>query len=243
MIEEVTGFIVNTVDFGDSSLILNILTKEHGLIGVMGKGVKSMKSRLRTVTQKFTYGSFYIYYKKEKLSLLKDVDIINPLTNLHQNITLIGFLNYVTELIYQVYKESESPYLFDLLIDTVIKMNEGLDPEVLVNILEVKCLSFLGVGLLLDECVSCGKKTEIVTIDGDRGGLICKNCYQNEPLVSLKTIQLLRMYYYVDIKSIQKLDIKKEQKKEINRFLNLYYSRYTGMYLKSKDFLEKLKDL
>ena len=243
MIEKVTGFIVSTVSYGDTSLILNILTKEHGLIGVMGKGVKSMKSRLRTSTQKYTYGFFYIYYKKGKLSLLKDADIINPLQSFHEDLLLNGYLSYVTELATQVYKESESPLIFELLIQTLLKMNEHFDPEVLTNIFEVKCLPLLGVGLSLDECVECGSKNEIVTIDGDRGGLICKNCYQNERLVSVKSIQLLRMFFYVDIKNISKLDIKEQYKKEIDTFLNTYYDRYTGMYLKSKEFLKKIKDL
>ena len=82
-----------------------------------------------------------------------------------------------------------------------------------------------------------------MTIDGDRGGLICKNCYQNERLVSVKSIQLLRMFFYVDIKNISKLDIKEQYKKEIDTFLNTYYDRYTGMYLKSKEFLKKIKDM
>ena len=48
------------------------------------------------------------------------------------------------------------------------------------------------------------------------------------------------MYYYVDIKSISKLKISDKVKNEINHFLNVYYDRYTGLYLKSKDFLKKL---
>ena len=108
------------------------------------------------------------------------------------------------------------------------------------EILEIKYLDFLGVGLNLDACVSCGAKANIVTIDGDRGGYICSNCYQNEMLVEKKTIELLRMYYYVEIKSISKLKISEKVKQEINTFLNTYYDRYTGLYLKSKNFLKKL---
>jgi len=241
MITKVTGLIVSTVAYGDSSLILNIFTKEYGLIGVMGKGVKQIKSRLRALTQQFTYGYFYIYYKEEKLSTLKDVDIINPLITLHSDITLIGYLNYVVELSTQTFKECNNLKIFDLMISVILKMNEGLDKEVLTNILEIKCLPFLGVGILLDECAKCGSKKEIVTIDGDAGGLLCKNCYRNELIVSLKTIKLIRMFYYVDLNSIKKLDIKEENKKEIEEFLNTYYSRYTGLYLKSKDFLKNLK--
>lgn len=241
MLEKVTGLIVRTTNYGESSLVIQLYTKEHGIIGVIGKGVKSLKSRLRSFVMPFTYGYFYIYYKEGKLSTLKDVDVIDVLARIHEDITLIAYLNYIAELSVQVYKESESNSIFSLMITGVLKINEGLDPTVITNILEVKYLPFLGVGMNLDECVSCGSKSEIVTIDGDRGGLICKNCYQKERIVKPKTIQLLRMYFYVDLKSISKLDIKSENTLEINQFLMTYYNRYTGMYLQSKDFLKKIE--
>jgi len=241
MISKVTGFIISTISYGDTSLILNVLTQEYGLIGIMAKGVRSIKSRLRTASQKFTYGFFYIYYKEEKLSILKDIDIINPFIELHSDIIKIGYLSYLSELAGQVYKESQDKRIFPLFIEVLTKMNEALDVEVLTQIFEVKCLTFLGVGLLLDECIHCGSTKNIVTIDGDAGGFVCRNCYRNEKLVSLKTIQLLRKYYYIDVKSIAKLDVKQETKKEISQFLTSYYNRYTGLYLKSKVFLEKLK--
>lgn len=243
MITKVTGFIVNTFEHGETSLVIHLLTKEYGLISVMGKGVKSLKSKLRALTMRFTYGYFYLYYKEGKLSTLKEVDLIDGFSNIHKDITLISYLNYLSDLSTQVYKESESNIIFDLMITAITKINEGLDPAVISNILEIKYLPFLGVGINLDECVSCGKKTEIVTIDGDKGGYICKSCYRNERIVSKKTIQLLRMYYYVDLKSINKLDIKKEISLEIDQFLMTYYSRYTGMYLQSKEFIKKLNQL
>ncbi len=241
MITKVTGFIVSTVAYHDTSLIINLFTKEYGLIGIMGKGVKSIKNRLRNSTQKFTYGNFYIYYKEGKLSTLKDVDIINPLKNIQTDIFLIGYLNYITDLFTQVYKESNDPRLFDLFLEIVLKIEAKIDAEILVNIFEIKCLPYLGVGIILDECVKCGNKKEIVTINSSVGGLICKNCYNNEPLISPKIIHLLRQYLYINVKSIQKINIKEEEKKEINYFLQDYYSRYTGIYLKSKDFITQLK--
>ena len=39
---------------------------------------------------------------------------------------------------------------------------------------------------------------------------------------------------------ISKLKISDKVKNEINMFLNTYYDRYTGLYLKSKNFLKKL---
>ena len=55
MISKVEGFIVSETPYGDSSKIIHVLTKEHGVIGIMAKGSKSLKSKNRATTLKFTY--------------------------------------------------------------------------------------------------------------------------------------------------------------------------------------------
>lgn len=243
MITKVEGIIVSETPFGDTSKIIQIFTKEYGMIGVMCKGVKSIKSRLRALTIKFTYGSFYIYYKEDKLSILKDVDVLNDFKTIKNDILLISYLNYLTELTIQVYKQSENSILYELYLASIQKLDSGLNPLIITNILELKFLPYLGVGLELDSCILCGDKTNIVTIDADVGGFVCKNCYINQIVVSPKTIKLVRMYYYVDIGSITELKISEDVVKEINFFINRYYERYTGLFLNSKKFLNKMLDL
>ena len=57
-IEKVNGIILNERSYKESSKILDIMTKEFGIIGVIGKGSKSMKSKLRSYTTKLTYAEF-----------------------------------------------------------------------------------------------------------------------------------------------------------------------------------------
>ena len=169
--------------------------------------------------------------------------MIDSMPHIHSDITLISYLNYLTELTQQVFKESQEEAIFPLFLECVKKLEMGLNPLVLTNILEIKYLNFLGVGLNLDECIRCGNTTNIITIDPDAGGYLCNHCVQTEKIVSLKTVKMLRMYYYVDLKSIQSLNISAEVQDDINLFLNRYYERYTGMYLKSKEFLNKIKNI
>lgn len=241
MITKVEGFILSTVNYGESSLVIHLFTKEYGIIGLMAKGAKSMKNRLHALTLKFTYGFFYIYYKEGKLSILKEVDLIHPFPKIHNDIMLISYMTYLSDLTKQVYQESNEPLIYDQFIATLYKMEEGFDPAILTNILEVKYLTYLGVGLNLDGCIHCGTTTNIVTVAD--GGLICKDCYHGELLVDAKTIKLLRMYQYVEIKNISKLELPKKNVEEANQFLVQYYTRFTGIYLKSKDFLTKLNTL
>ena len=91
----------------------------------------------------------------------------------------------------------------------------------------------------LDGCAICGSKN-VVTLSSDKGGYLCSKCRIDEPVVNEKVIKLVRMYTLVDIKKIEKLDIKKEYVYEINNFIDNYYDRYTGLYLKSKTFLKNI---
>ena len=243
MISKLEGIIITETPYGENSKIVNILTKEKGLVGVMCNNVKSLKNPLRTKTQRFTYANFHINYNENKLSKLIDVDIIDNLSNIKNDIELISYAQYLNELTYQVYKQSESEDIYNLYISILLKLNQKQNPLILTNILELKYLDFLGVGLNLEHCVNCGDKKNILTIDPDEGGYICSNCYTNQKILSPKSIKLIRMFYLINIDTISSIKIDTEIANEINYFIDKYYERYTGLYLKTKDFLRKISKL
>ena len=239
MLKQVEGIIASSVNYGETSKIVNILTKE-GMIGAIAKGAKNIKSPLRSFTVNLTYGSFYLYYNDNKLSTLKSADIICEFKNIKKDIILISYMSFLIDLATQVMKQNNDEEIYNLLVTTLYKIDEGLNPIVMTNILELKYLDYLGVGFDFNTCCKCGKKSNIVTIDPDAGGYICKNCYTNEIIYDSKTLKMLRMYYLVDIKSISALKLTDNIIKNINYFVNTYYDRYTGLYLKSKKFLNEL---
>lgn len=242
-IESFEGIILSETNYSESSKILNVLTKERGLIGVISRGCRNMKSKLRGISRKLVYGTFNIYYKENGLSTLISVDLINSLPETLKDLEKISYASYILDITHQAVKQTDDKEIFNLLKDTLLKFEEGLTPLVLTNIFELKMLEFLGVRPSIDCCSHCGSTKSIVTLSSDSGGYICRNCYSNEPLVSEKTIKMIRMYYYVDIKNIKKLEVSSDVTYEINQFLNDYYDRYTGLYLKSKDFIKKVNKL
>ena len=242
MIEEIEGIVVSETDYGETSKILNILTKKYGIIGVISKGCKRMKSDLRSVSSKLTYGKFNIFYKENKLSNLISVDVIDNLKNIKMDIEKIGYAYFLIELTSQVAKQHFGDLIYDYLISALIKINEKFDPLVITNIIELKYLDLLGVMPQIDGCVVCNNKNSIATISSYKGGYLCNKCRNNEKIVDSKTIKLIRMFYYVDINKISKIEIDNKNKYEINKFLDEYYDRYTGLYLKSKSFIKLLEE-
>ena len=237
--QRISGIIVGEKPYKESSKIVDILTKQYGVIGVMAKGAKRLKSNLRSVSQMFTYADFIISYKKDGLSTLVSADIIDNLSMIKSDIERISYLNYISDLTKQVIKDINSSLIYDNYIGAIIKINEGYDPMVITNILELKYTDFLGISPKFDGCVICGKEN-VVTLSADKGGFVCKNHAFTERIVDPKTIKIIRMLKYVDISKISKLDISPAIKNEINDFIEDYYDRYAGLYLKSRGFLKKI---
>ena len=242
-IESLEGIILSETNYSESSKILNVLTKEHGLIGVISKGCRNLKSKLRGVSRKLIYGKIHLYYKENGLSTLISVDVINSFSNISTSLDKISYASYILDLTNQVLKQNDSEDIYFLLRDTLLKIEEGFNPLVLTNILELKYLDFLGVKPNIDGCSICGSTKNIVSLSSDSGGYVCINCHTNELPTSEKTIKMIRMYYYVDIKNITKLDVSEDISKEINKFLDDYYDRYTGLYLKSKSFIKQIQKI
>ena len=242
-IESCEGIILSETNYSESSKILNVFTKEFGLIGIMSKGCRGMKSKLRGVSRKLIYGTFHFYHRDKGVSTLIGVDVINSFNNILTDLERVSYASFILDLSLQVIRQNDDPEIFDLLNNYLIKIEEGLDPLVITNIVELKLLDYLGVSPNIDSCSVCGSDKNIVTLSADHAGYICGDCYQNEALVSEKTIKMIRMYYYVDIKNITKLSVSDEVSTEINRFLDEYYDRYTGLYIKSKDFIKKIQVL
>ena len=117
-------------------------------------------------------------------------------------------------------------------------MKKGIASLAITNIIELKFLDYLGIGINVDGCNICGNQTEIVTLSSKSGGFVCKECYTNEKIISEKAIKVIRMLYYVDISKISKLDLATQTIKVISEFLDEYYELYSGLYLKSKTFLK-----
>ncbi len=243
MIKKVEGIIISEVAYKESSKIINIYTKDEGIIGLLARGSRKLKSNLNAVSSKLTYGIFHINYKENGLSNLIEVDIIDNFKNIRKDLERSSYAFFITELVIQVYRHENNKNIYKLYIDSLKKINEMFDPVIITNILELKLLDNLGIRPIIDSCVSCGNTDNIVTISSYKGGYLCKDCVGNEKIVSTKTIKLIRMFYYVDISKIEKLDISEEVKNEINEFIDDYYDRYSGLYLKTKTFLKNLNKI
>ena len=230
------GIVLTETPYSETSKILNVLTSDYGLIGIISKGSRNVKNKLRGVSNKMNYCEYTINYKENGLSTLIEGTTLDSFKNIYTDIKKAAYTFYLMDLVTQVLKENNHKDIFNLLVNALIKINNGLSPELISNIVEIKLLDYLGVSLNLDTCVLCGEEDNLLTVDLTNGGVICKNCYTDGYIMNDKALHLMQLLQKINLEKLEKLEITDEDIfKEIDKFIYEYYTSYTGIYLKKKD--------
>ncbi len=158
---------------------------------------------------------------------------------------LTSYASYIVELLDKLTEENEAnPSLFACLYQMLHHLNEGVDPEVLLRIFEMKMLAVAGIKPELDHCVCCKSTETPIAFSIREAGFLCKRCsYRDEKAyrISPQTARLLRLFYYFDLNRLGSISLKPETKQELKTVISAYYDEYSGLRLKSKRFLEQLE--
>lgn len=244
MLQKGEGIVIRTVDYGETHKIITLFTRDMGKIACMARGAKKPKSSLVAVSQLLTYGQ-YLIYAGHGMGTLRQGEVLESFREIQSDIYKAAYASYMVELLDRLTEDKQrNPFLFELLYQSLHDIEEGLDPEVLTFIFEMKMLDVAGIKPQVNGCVQCGDTEGLRAFSLREGGLLCMNCQHVDPYplhITETTAKLLRLFLYMDLKRLGNISLKKETRKELKAVISAYYDEYSGLALKSKRFLEQLE--
>lgn len=242
------GIIIRSIDYGESSKVITLFSREHGKVGIMARGAKKPKSRLAAVSQLFTHG--YYLCKTGAGSGMPDLsqgDILESYRELRQDILRTAYAAYFAELLDRLTHEREAnPFLFQLLLLTFRYLDEGKDPEILARIFESKMLIVAGIRPQLQACCNCGREEEPYKISVTQGGLLCPQCQASDPYaiaVATGTWKLLRLFQLFDLERLGEIEVKAATRSQLRHVLRSFIDEHLDLRLKSRSFLDQVEKL
>jgi DNA repair protein RecO (recombination protein O) len=243
MLQKYEGIVIRTTDYCETNKIVTLYTREGGKIGVMARGAKKPNSRLSSISQLFTHG-YFLLQTGSGLGSLQQGEIITSLRSIGEDIFLTAYASYIVELTDRCTEDKKpNPFHFELLYQTLNYLNEGSDPDILMNIYEMKMLNVMGLYPVLDKCSVCGSTDGHFSFSIREGGFICHRCKEKDPYhfpLLPATVKLLRLFYYFDLSRLGNISVKDETKAELKKIITAYYDEYSGLHLKSKKFLNSM---
>ncbi|PSL45016.1 DNA replication and repair protein RecO [Salsuginibacillus halophilus] len=246
MLQKVEGVVIRTVDYGESHVIVTLLTKERGKIAVMARGAKKTKSTLASSVQLFAHG-IYVYKagSGQGVHTLSQGDVIQSFPSIRKDLLLTAYASCAVELMDKATNDQErSGRWFELLSAVLERMNAEDPPDVLLGYLELKMTVPAGIQPLLERCVNCSSQEGKFSFSVREAGFLCHRCIHIDPRrydISQASVRVLQQLMHVAPEQLGSISLKEETRREIETVIDAYYDSYAGLVLKSKRFLDQWK--
>lgn len=172
-------------DFGNSSRILRLYTRDYGLLSVMARGVRGRIGRGTTTVASFATGELIAYVKPHRdLHTMKEFQCVSPRERLGRNVLRFAGACAIAELVLSHTRQAPQAGIYEALEDTL----DGLE-RVPANALAATALSGLwiiteafGFAPQVDSCVLCYAPVgvdEVGRFDFSAGGVRCACCSED----------------------------------------------------------------
>ena len=96
MVQKLTGLVLRTTEYKESDLILNILTREQGLISAKARAVRTNRSHNKGACQLLCYSEFTITDYKG-FSAISEANAIEMFPELRSDIELLSLASYFAQ--------------------------------------------------------------------------------------------------------------------------------------------------
>lgn len=180
MLVTTPAIILHTFPYGETSKIVRLATRDHGVQSGIAKGANRPKSRFGARLQVLSEGIAHLYLKTHRdLHTLSAFDLTHQRPALARDLRRYATATAVTELVLRFAPAEPHPEIYDMLAGALDRLADAGPTEVaglgLAALWQVTAV--LGFAPSLDRCGRCGTALDGSTVFSQpEGGFLCRRC-------------------------------------------------------------------
>jgi DNA repair protein RecO (recombination protein O) len=242
----VSAIVLRHRDQGEADRLLTVLARERGKVTLLAKGVRRQASRKAGHVEPFTYVELLVA-KVKSLDLVTQAETIEAHRRLREDLWRSAWAYYVVELV-DAFVQDEDPHqlLFDLLLETLGRLDRDDDPALVVRYYELHLLALAGYQPQLFRCVQCSEllQPEVNFLSLERGGALCPAHGANYPgtiVLPLPVLKVLRFLQSRPWEQVAQLQLSPAVSQQVESVLARYIVYHLERSVRSATFLERLR--
>lgn len=176
------AIVLQTFPYSESSTILRLLTRTHGVRSAIAKGARRPKSRTGAALEPFAEGEVTLYLKDARsLQTLGGFTLTRSRQDIGRDLLRFGGGALLAEVVIRTGSEESQPALYEHVRRALDRVASA-EPAALEGILLAEAWSLigrLGFAPALDRCLACARELgaeEPSTFDYSAGGVRCRAC-------------------------------------------------------------------
>lgn len=164
------GFVLHSYPYRETSLIIDVFSRDYGRVALVAKGAKRPHSKLRGVLQTFQPLSLG-WTGKSEIRTLTSAEWVGGMLPLERGALLCGF--YLNELLVKLLARDDAhPALFDQYVRTLNQLGHDEPALIVLRQFERALLKETGVAADFGVCTTTGKPVlpeRLYVVDPERG--------------------------------------------------------------------------
>ena len=244
-----TGFVLKSLSYGESDLIITFYSREFGKIKGIAKGAKRSKKRFANVFEPFSLTNIIFSRKnRDALAFIASCDIIDHYPLIRQDLEKTLTASYFIDLTDHFSPEGKSnENLFMLLLDFLACLTREKVSDTTIRFFEMRLLKITGFEPALTACVRC--KTPVTNgasyyFFPKDGGITCALCARPERYdqsISAGTVRTLLLGKDMDIEKMKMVSMPESLACESRNILCGFITHVLGKEVKSLKVMEQVR--
>jgi DNA repair protein RecO (recombination protein O) len=246
-----TGFVLRSLNYGESDLIITFYSHEFGKLKGIAKGAKNSKKRFANVFEPFSLTNIIFTRKnRDMLAFIESCDIIDHYQAIRHDLEKTLIASYYIDLADHFSPEGKkNENVFLLLQDFLQMLGEQKTSDAAVRFFEIRLLKLAGFEPELKHCITC--KTPVANgnsyfFHASEGGIKCSTCaspQRYEQPISAGTVRTLLLGREMDMDKIKLIALSDSLAKESRSMLTGFISHVLGREVKSLKVMEQVRKL
>jgi DNA repair protein RecO (recombination protein O) len=246
-----TGFVLRTLNYSESDLIITFYSHEFGKLKGIAKGAKRSKKRFANVFEPFSLTNIIFTRKsRDTLAFIESCDIIDHYNAIRQDMEKTLIASYFIDLTDHFSPEGKkNEQIFQLLQEFLTMLGKEKASDAVVRFFEIRLLKLAGFEPALEYCIVC--KTPVTNGNSyyfhpNEGGIKCSTCckvQRYEQPISAGTVRTLLLGKEMDINKIKLIALTDSLAMESRSILTGFIFHVLGREVKSLKVMEQVRKL
>jgi len=247
-IQKSEGIILRKTSLRETSLILNIYTKDFGKIKGIVRGVRGSRGQAGGGNLEIFAHDEVVFYERKRSDIytVSQCDLLEFFNPIRESLEKLAYANYIIELADSVTSLGDKNVeVFNLLLNSLRLLSGESSPRRVTRIFEIKLLHLLGLMPTLKFCANCGLRVDAgAKFSFRHGGLICKACLgadiQARPILQ-GTVKFIEHIRTSPFEKVARVKVAAQVGKELEAILRKFLDFHIERRLKTLEFLKEIE--
>lgn len=221
--DKLNGIVLRYTDYKENDRILNVLSRERGIVSIMARGVRSNKHNSACAAKDVFCCGEFVVYERNGIEYVSSSSVIEAFYPIREDYDRFTTAAQIARMIQKSADPNKSNELYALVYYALSFLAYGkAEPRDLFIGFASKLIITEGYEPIITRCANCGKSvlnyTKIRFSNGF-GGSMCDDCAANEPEYSAKSMEALRRIMLLENKDLDRIRLTDTMRVELFELL------------------------